>query len=101
MTQFLPPNLLLLFQPRQPIPYLPPIEKPKLPAQFKSAESGGVPFAVILGEDELAQEKVKIKELGLPEGHAEKDGILVNISDLATEVKKRLAATTAPGLVIR
>lgn len=31
MTQFLPPNLLLLFQPRPPIPYLAPIEKPKLP----------------------------------------------------------------------
>jgi U1 small nuclear ribonucleoprotein of 70kDa MW N terminal len=32
MTQFLPPNLLLLFQPRPPIPYIPPIDKPKLPA---------------------------------------------------------------------
>lgn len=32
MTQFLPPNLLLLFQPRPPITYLPPIDKPKLPA---------------------------------------------------------------------
>eukprot|EP00026_Physarum_polycephalum_P007173 Phypoly_transcript_07230.p1 GENE.Phypoly_transcript_07230~~Phypoly_transcript_07230.p1 ORF type:complete len:299 (+),score=50.32 Phypoly_transcript_07230:72-968(+) len=31
MTQFLPPNLLLLFQPRPPIPYLAPIDKPKLP----------------------------------------------------------------------
>ncbi|THD18963.1 Small nuclear ribonucleoprotein U1 subunit 70 [Fasciola hepatica] len=27
MTQFLPPNLLALFAPRDPIPYLPPIEK--------------------------------------------------------------------------
>lgn len=32
MTQYLPPNLLLLFQPRQPLNYLPPIEKPKMPA---------------------------------------------------------------------
>ena len=32
MTQFLPPNLLLLFQPRPPITYIPPIDKPKLPA---------------------------------------------------------------------
>jgi U1 small nuclear ribonucleoprotein len=32
MTQFLPPNLLLLFQPRPPIEYIPPIDKPKLPA---------------------------------------------------------------------
>uniref|UniRef100_A0A1B0GRV8 Small nuclear ribonucleoprotein 70 (U1) n=1 Tax=Mus musculus TaxID=10090 RepID=A0A1B0GRV8_MOUSE len=27
MTQFLPPNLLALFAPRDPIPYLPPLEK--------------------------------------------------------------------------
>ncbi|KAL3310927.1 U1 small nuclear ribonucleoprotein 70 kDa [Cichlidogyrus casuarinus] len=29
MTQFLPPNLLALFAPRDPIPFLPPIEKHK------------------------------------------------------------------------
>uniref|UniRef100_A0A915F0T4 U1 small nuclear ribonucleoprotein 70 kDa n=1 Tax=Echinococcus canadensis TaxID=519352 RepID=A0A915F0T4_9CEST len=29
MTQFLPPNLLALFAPRDPIPYVPPIEKHK------------------------------------------------------------------------
>lgn len=27
MTQFLPPNLLALFAPRDPIPYLPPVAK--------------------------------------------------------------------------
>jgi U1 small nuclear ribonucleoprotein len=27
MTQFLPPNLLALFQARDPIPYLPPTDK--------------------------------------------------------------------------
>lgn len=27
MTQFLPPNLLALFAPRDPVPYLPPLEK--------------------------------------------------------------------------
>ena len=27
MTQFLPPNLLALFAPRDPIPYLPPVDK--------------------------------------------------------------------------
>lgn len=32
MTQYLPPNLLLLFQPRPPIAYLPPVEKPTMPA---------------------------------------------------------------------
>jgi len=34
--------------------------KPKLPQQFKQAESAGVPLAVILGEDELKNGKVKI-----------------------------------------
>ncbi|KAI9894663.1 MAG: Cytoplasmic and mitochondrial histidine tRNA synthetase [Vezdaea aestivalis] len=46
--------------------------KPKLPAQFKAADAAGIPFAVILGEDEQAQGKLKIKEMGLPDGHPEK-----------------------------
>lgn len=65
--------------------------KPKLPNQFKAAEVNGVPFAIVLGEDELAQGKVKIKEMGLPDGHAEKEGVLVDISDLVLQVKERLA----------
>ena len=65
-------------------------QKPKLPAQFTAAEKNGIPFAVILGEDEQAQGKVKIKEMGLPEGHPEKDGALVNLTDLVDEVQKRI-----------
>lgn len=65
--------------------------KPKLPAQFKSADTGGVPFAVILGEDEQAQGKVKIKVMGLPEGHPEKDGVMVDLKDLVSEVRMRLS----------
>ena len=64
--------------------------KPKLPAQFKAAESNNVPFAVILGEDELSQGLIKIKQLGLPEGHPEKEGIMVQQTDLASEIRKRL-----------
>ncbi|KAL8925090.1 MAG: hypothetical protein Q9172_002409 [Xanthocarpia lactea] len=64
--------------------------KPKLPAQFKAADVNGVPFAVILGEDEEKAGKVKIKELGLPEGHPEKDGVMVNKADLVREVRSRL-----------
>ncbi|KAH0544511.1 Cytoplasmic and mitochondrial histidine tRNA synthetase [Glutinoglossum americanum] len=64
--------------------------KPKLPAQFKAAEAGGVPFAVILGEDEQAAGKVKVKELGLAEGHPEKDGVLVGLGDLVADVRRRL-----------
>ena len=65
-------------------------QKPKLPAQFGAAEKNGIPFAVILGEDEQAQGKVKIKEMGLPEGHPEKDGILVDLACLVEELQKRL-----------
>lgn len=64
--------------------------KQKLPAQFKAADVNGVPFAVILGEDEEKAGKVKIKELGLPEGHPEKDGVMVNKTDLVQEVRSRL-----------
>lgn len=66
--------------------------KPKLPAQFKAAESAGVPLAVILGEDELKNGEVRVKEMGLPEDHPEKEGVLVKIDQLAEEVKRRLAA---------
>ncbi|CAM1505637.1 Fc.00g112740.m01.CDS01 [Cosmosporella sp. VM-42] len=64
--------------------------KPKTPAQFKAAEVNGVPFAIFLGEDEVAQGKVKIKEMGLQEGHPEKEGILVDLKDMAREVRARL-----------
>lgn len=49
-----------------------------------------MPFAVVIGEDEVAQGKVKIKEMGLREGHPEKEGVLVDLSDLVDEVRKRL-----------
>ena len=65
-------------------------QKPKLPAQFSAAEKNGIPFAVILGEDEQAQGKVKIKEMGLPDGHPEKDGTLVDLVSLAQELQNRL-----------
>ncbi|KAK4136488.1 histidyl-tRNA synthetase [Trichocladium antarcticum] len=64
--------------------------KPKLQNQFKAAEAGGVPFALILGEDELAQGKAKLKEMGLPEDHPLKEGELINLDKLAEEVQLRL-----------
>lgn len=45
---------------------------------------------MIIGEDEIAQGKVKIKENGLREGHPEKEGVLVNVSDLVSEIQHRL-----------
>ncbi|KAK2626729.1 hypothetical protein QTJ16_003904 [Diplocarpon rosae] len=64
--------------------------KPKLPNQFKAAEVNGVPFTVVIGEDEVAQGKVKIKEMGLRDGHPEKEGVLVDLANIAVEVKQRL-----------
>lgn len=64
--------------------------KPKLPNQFKAAEQNGVPFALILGEDELAQGKVRIKEMGLASDHPLKEGELISLDNLAEEVKQRI-----------
>ncbi|KXH26985.1 histidyl-tRNA synthetase [Colletotrichum salicis] len=80
--------------------------KPKLPPQFKAAESNATPFAIILGDDEVQKGVVRIKELGLPEGHPQKDGELVDMASLVPEVQKRLSrkreldnlATRAEGL---
>ncbi|KAJ6051146.1 uncharacterized protein N7446_005777 [Penicillium canescens] len=65
--------------------------KPKLPQQFKAAEQGAIPFAVILGEEELAAGKCRIKEMGLPEGHPEKEGVEVTLDSLVSELKTRLS----------
>ncbi|KAK5663364.1 hypothetical protein OQA88_3792 [Cercophora sp. LCS_1] len=64
--------------------------KPKLPNQFKAAEQNGVPFALILGEDELAQGKVRFKEMGLPADHPQKEGELISFEKLEEEVQQRL-----------
>lgn len=69
--------------------------KPKLPQQFASAEKNGVPFAVVLGEDEMKEGKVKIKEMGLPEGHAEKNGVDVELTELVKEIRRRISAKKA------
>ncbi|KAF2120431.1 histidyl-tRNA synthetase [Lophiotrema nucula] len=65
-------------------------QKPKLQNQFKAAENGKVPWVVILGEDEWKADKLKIKEMGLPDGHPEKDGVEVTKADLVKELQARL-----------
>ncbi|KAJ5570026.1 histidine--tRNA ligase mitochondrial [Penicillium hispanicum] len=65
--------------------------KPKLPQQFKAAEQGGIPFAIILGEEELAAGKVRIKEMGLPDGHPEKEGVEVELASVVPELQSRLS----------
>ena len=68
-----------------------PKVKPRLPQQFKAAEVGGIPLAVIIGEDELKAGKVKVKVMGLPDGHPEKEGKMIDKTDLAAECKRLLA----------
>ncbi|KAF2794887.1 histidyl-tRNA synthetase [Melanomma pulvis-pyrius CBS 109.77] len=65
--------------------------KPKWQKEFLVSEKGGIPWAVILGDDELKQGKVKLKELSLKEGHPEKSGVLVDKANLVQELKTRLA----------
>jgi len=38
----------------------------------------------------MAAGKVKIKEMGLRDGHPEKEGVLVNLDDLVAEVRQRI-----------
>ncbi|OTB01821.1 hypothetical protein M426DRAFT_323179 [Hypoxylon sp. CI-4A] len=69
--------------------------KPRLPQQFKAAED--VPLAVILGQDELADGKVRLKVLGTSKEKDEKDkdqGQLVSRDNLVEEVKKLLQANS-------
>ena len=65
--------------------------KPKWQKEFQVSEKSGIPWAVILGDDELRQGKIKIKELGLDKDHPEKDGVLVEKADLVKELRERLA----------
>lgn len=58
-------------------------------------------MAVILGEDELAAGQVRVKQLGLLDGHPEKEGVLVDISALTTELKQRLETINKNGGVDR
>jgi histidyl-tRNA synthetase len=67
--------------------------KPKLPAQFKAAETNGVPFAIILGEEELKAGQCKLKEMGLPEGHPEKDGVPIAMDKLEEQVAAKIEAS--------
>ncbi|KAI0101282.1 histidyl-tRNA synthetase [Daldinia grandis] len=72
--------------------------KPRLPQQFKAAEE--VPLGIILGQDELAEGKVRLKVLGTGKGGKEgetdeKDqGQLVSRENLVEEVKKLLQTQT-------
>ena len=71
--------------------------KPKPATQYKNADNAGAPLGILLGEDEQKQGKCKIKRLGIQDAEERQrigtlvtDGILVDIEDVAKEVKKIL-----------
>ena len=65
-------------------------QKAKLQKQFQLADRAAAPIAIILGEDEQARGEVKVKQMGLPDGHPEKDGVLVKTEDLVAKVHEAL-----------
>jgi histidyl-tRNA synthetase len=68
--------------------------KPKLQNQFKAAEKLEVPWAVIIGEDELKAGKVKLKRMDLPEGDEGKKEVEIDMANLVEELRSRLQGNT-------
>lgn len=60
--------------------------KPKLPAQFAAGERDEVPFAIILGGDELKAGLVTVKEQKWEFANGEK--VKVQSADQGTKVKR-------------
>ncbi|XP_059475918.1 U1 small nuclear ribonucleoprotein 70 kDa-like isoform X1 [Neocloeon triangulifer] len=74
MTEYLPPNLLALFAPREPIPFLPPPDK--LPHEKKNRGYSGVGEFLASFEDPLdtpAPRKVETREERLDRRRREKE----------------------------
>ena len=67
--------------------------KPKLVKQLEycDKEENQIPYAVIIGSDEVARGEVRIKDMRLTTDDKElKMGVIVKRSDLVAELKKRL-----------
>jgi histidyl-tRNA synthetase len=73
-------------------------EKVKLPQQFKEAERVGARIGVILGEDEMGRGECKVKEMGLPEEHPEKNGVDVKLGEVVVYIKGKLGMQSDPGM---
>ncbi|CAG8557058.1 3388_t:CDS:10 [Ambispora gerdemannii] len=63
--------------------------KPKLQAQFSVCDRDQIPFAVIIGKDELSRGEIKIKDMRSKE-QGEGGGVLVKRTEMISELKKRL-----------
>lgn len=63
-------------------------KKPNLRVQFDAAEKSGVPIGIILGEQELQDGTVKLKQLGTGESS---DGEIVKREDMVAKIEQLLA----------
>ncbi|KAJ2742486.1 Cytoplasmic and mitochondrial histidine tRNA synthetase [Coemansia sp. BCRC 34301] len=63
--------------------------KPNLQAQFNACDSSIIPWAVIIGRDEIDQGLVKIKNMAHKD-EKEKGGVTVSRSNMIAELKQRL-----------
>ncbi|KAJ1796321.1 Cytoplasmic and mitochondrial histidine tRNA synthetase [Coemansia sp. RSA 2399] len=63
--------------------------KPRMQTQYNVCDTSVIPWAVIIGKDEMEQGVVRIKNM-LQKVESEKMGVLVNRSDMVAELKKRL-----------
>ncbi|TMW58730.1 hypothetical protein Poli38472_010289 [Pythium oligandrum] len=64
------------------------LENPKFTKQLHHALESGIPYMVVIGEDELAKGEVKIKEM------SSKDEVTVARSDMVAELLRRNCPTT-------
>ncbi|KAJ2359235.1 Cytoplasmic and mitochondrial histidine tRNA synthetase [Coemansia erecta] len=63
--------------------------KPKLPAQFKVCDDERIPWAVIVGQEEVDQGVVRLKNMTVRD-EAQGDGVLIKRADMVAELKQRL-----------
>ncbi|AET39678.1 histidine--tRNA ligase Ecym_4656 [Eremothecium cymbalariae DBVPG len=64
--------------------------------QFEAAEKSGCPLAVILGKEEYLEGKLRVKKLG-PK-FADDEGELVDVTQLLTKIREKLAETHIDGI---
>lgn len=66
--------------------------KPKPRNQWDYSEKEKIPFAVIIGQSEVDQGVVRIKQLGLKDEEGSNQGDIVQRVEMITELRKRLAS---------
>ncbi|CDS10433.1 hypothetical protein LRAMOSA03109 [Lichtheimia ramosa] len=64
--------------------------KPKLPAQWAACEKDHIPFAVIIGKDELERGEIKIKDMRSKD-ESQGGGVTIARANMVDELKKRLS----------